>query len=197
MLSRTLAFLVFASLALAGSGQLAPPDVLGNVLDVVRADWNSDGQLDRAVLWQPQQGEDLANLYVFLSGSNEPLVVAGVAWSRFGGQEAWLKRTRAASAFSPAEPPVTSTGRKSWRLLLTRAARGWSATATKAKELAILNTASSAPPTSPPARAAATAPSLPLLAAHRGWPAGASSGFRRPAGPVDPSGACWSELFYP
>lgn len=91
MLSRTLAFLVFASLALAGSGQLAPPDVLGNVLDVVRADWNSDGQLDRAVLWQPQQGEDLANLYVFLSGSNEPLVVAGVAWSRFGGQEAWLK----------------------------------------------------------------------------------------------------------
>jgi len=91
MLSRALVFLVFASLALAGSGQLAPTDVLGNVLDVVRADWNNDGVLDRAVLWQPQAGEDLANLYVFLSGRDEPFVATGVAWSQFGGQEAWLE----------------------------------------------------------------------------------------------------------
>jgi len=91
MLSRALVFSVFASLALAGSGQLAPTDVLGSVLDVVRADWNNDGVLDRAVLWQPQAGEDLANLYVFLSGRDEPFVAAGVAWSQFGGQEAWLE----------------------------------------------------------------------------------------------------------
>ena len=91
MLSRALIFLIFASLALAGSGQLAPTDVLGSVLDVVRADWNNDGVLDRAVLWQPQTGEDLANLYVYLSGNGGPIMATGVAWSQFGGQEAWLE----------------------------------------------------------------------------------------------------------
>ncbi|WP_457637707.1 hypothetical protein [Oceanithermus sp.] len=91
MWSRSLAFLLLATLALAGSDQLAPTDVLGYVLDVVRADWNGDGVLDRAVLWQPQAGEDLANLYVFLSGEDEPVVATGIAWSRFGGQEAWLE----------------------------------------------------------------------------------------------------------
>jgi len=84
-----------ATLALAGSGELAPADVLENVLDVVRADWNADGVLDRAVLWQPQAGADLANLYVFLSGAAGGKVVAsGVAWSRLGSEEAWLEPDR-------------------------------------------------------------------------------------------------------
>jgi len=91
MLNRALVLLMFASLALAGSGQLAPTDVLGSVLDVARADWNTDGVLDRAVLWQPQTSEDLANLYLYLSGENEPIVATGIAWSQFGGQEAWLE----------------------------------------------------------------------------------------------------------
>ncbi len=94
MWSKTLAFLVLSSLAWAGSGQLTPSDVLGGVLDVVRADWNNDGVLDRAVLWQPQPASDLANLFVFLSTkTGEPRVVAaaGVAWSQFGGHEAWLE----------------------------------------------------------------------------------------------------------
>ena len=91
MWSRALALWVLALLALAGSGQLAPRDVLGSVLDVVRADWDEDGVLDRAVLWQPEKGEDLANLYLYLSGAAEPVVATGVAWSRFGGSEAWLE----------------------------------------------------------------------------------------------------------
>jgi len=83
--------LLLAGTALAGSGQLVPTDVLRGVLDVVRADWDGDGVLDRAVLWQPQAGEDLANLYVYLSGEAEPVVATGIAWSQYGGQEAWLE----------------------------------------------------------------------------------------------------------
>jgi hypothetical protein len=79
-------------IALAGSGELTPRDVLATVLDVVRADWNGDGLLDRAVLWQPQEGGRLASLYVFMSGAKAVYEVSGVAWSSLGGYEVRLER---------------------------------------------------------------------------------------------------------
>ncbi len=94
MWNKLVLFLIFAIPVLAGNDRLVPADVLGTVLDVVRSDWNGDGVLDRAVLWQPQRSSDLANLFVFLSAKNgKPRIftAAGVAWSRFGGQEAWLE----------------------------------------------------------------------------------------------------------
>ena len=94
MLTRTV-FLALALLLLparAGSSELTPRDVLATVLSVVRADWDGDGLLDRAVLWQPQGGGELASLFVF-SSKGKVYQLVGAAWSRLGDFEAWLEST--------------------------------------------------------------------------------------------------------
>ena len=62
------ALLAIATAARAGSDAVPPEAVLGGVLSVVAGDWNGDGEVDRAVLWQPLPDEPAADLYVFLSG---------------------------------------------------------------------------------------------------------------------------------
>jgi len=92
MLARAVlvALALLALPARAGSGELTPRDVLATVLSVVRADWDGDGLLDRAVLWQPQGGGELASLFVFTS-QGKVYQLVGAAWSRLGDLEAWLE----------------------------------------------------------------------------------------------------------
>ncbi len=102
--------------ALAGPDSWLPEQVLRGVVAALTGDWNGDGALDRAVLWQPSSDDDVVNLYVFLSGE-EPLVLAGAAWS---GQ-AWgtfpsLSQSRGGFEVVSGNDAV---GRNRWRESLT------------------------------------------------------------------------------
>jgi len=73
-------FALLLPAALAGPDSWLPEQVLRGVVAALTGDWNGDGAVDRAVLWQPSSDDDVVNLYVFLSGE-KPLVLAGAAWS--------------------------------------------------------------------------------------------------------------------
>ena len=106
-----LAALLAIATARAGSDAVPPEAVLGGVLSVVAGDWNGDGEVDRAVLWQPLPDEPAADLYVFLSGDG-PLVVRGVAWSgRMSGTAAALEPAEGGFAVASGNQAV---GRDRW-----------------------------------------------------------------------------------